>query len=161
MSQERDDLLESLRKHRGFLIYTTRDLTDAQAALRPTASELCLGGLVKHVTLVERRWADFIIGGAEQMNATPVDWMDAFQMTGGDTLASLLSAYAARAAETDNLVESVDLDQVHPLPAAPWYEPGAAWSVRRVLLHIVAETAQHAGHADILRESIDGSKTMG
>jgi uncharacterized protein DUF664 len=54
-----------------------------------------------------------------------------------------------------------DLDVSHPLPSAPWFEPGARWSTRRVLLHIIAETAQHAGHADIIRESLDGSKTMG
>jgi hypothetical protein len=44
---------------------------------------------------------------------------------------------------------------------APWYTPGEQWTARRVVLHIIAETAQHAGHADIIRESIDGAKTMG
>ena len=46
------------------------------------------------------------------------------------------------------------------LPKAPWHEPGTSWSVRRVVLHIIAETAQHAGHADILREHIDGATSM-
>ena len=54
-----------------------------------------------------------------------------------------------------------DLDADHPLPDAPWFEAGARWSARRVLLHVLAETAQHAGHADIIRESLDGAKTMG
>ena len=54
-----------------------------------------------------------------------------------------------------------DLDADHALPDAPWFELGARWSTRRVFLHVIAETAQHAGHADILRESIDGQKTMG
>ena len=53
------------------------------------------------------------------------------------------------------------LDQEYALPEAPWFEPGASWSVRRCIVHIVAETAQHAGHADIIRESIDGRKSMG
>ncbi len=43
-----------------------------------------------------------------------------------------------------------------PLPGAPWFEPGAVRSVRRVLTQLIAETAQHAGHADILRETLDG-----
>ena len=47
------------------------------------------------------------------------------------------------------------------LPEAPWFEQGASWSARRVLAHLIAETAKHAGHADIIRESIDGPKTMG
>ncbi len=54
-----------------------------------------------------------------------------------------------------------DLDVSHPLPKAPWFAPGERWSARRVLLHIMAETAQHAGHADIIRESLDGAKSMG
>lgn len=69
--------------------------------------------------------------------------------------------YARVAATTDALVGSLDLDAAHPLPPAPWFPPGAVWSVRRTVLHILAETAQHAGHADIIRESIDGAKTMG
>nr|WP_299520382.1 DUF664 domain-containing protein [uncultured Serinicoccus sp.] len=54
-----------------------------------------------------------------------------------------------------------DLDATHPLPQAPWFEEGASWSVRRVALHMLAEIAQHAGHADIIREAIDGQRTMG
>ena len=71
-------------------------------------------------------------------------------------------SYEQVAARTDALVESLpDLDLSHPLPPAPWFAPGATRSARRVFLHIVAETAQHAGHADIIRETIDGQKTMG
>ena len=81
---------------------------------------------------------------------------------GAILLAGLLDDYQAAAAETDELLVSLpDLDARQPLPEAPWYEPGASWSARRVLLHVIAETSQHAGHADIIRESIDGAKTMG
>ena len=79
-----------------------------------------------------------------------------------ETLADVLAGYAEVAERTDELVRTLpDLDVSHPLPEAPWFEPGAVRSARRVFLHIVAETAQHAGHADILRESLDGQKTMG
>ena len=66
------------------------------------------------------------------------------------------------AQRTDDLVASLpDLNLSHPLPNAPWFPPGERRSARRVFLHIIAETAQHAGHADIIRESLDGAKSMG
>ncbi|GAA2703999.1 DinB family protein [Micromonospora olivasterospora] len=161
LTGERGDLLQTLREQRGFLRQTVDGLTDEQAALRSTVSELCLGGLIKHVTIVEQRWMRFAVGGAEAMEAEPVDWAGMFRMTEGETLAGLLDEYARVAAAADELVATLDLDASHPLPVAPWFEPGASWSVRRVLLHVIAETSQHAGHADILREAIDGAKTMG
>ena len=164
---ERADLLESLARQRHFLRYTTRGLTDDQARQRTTASELSLGGLIKHVAAVEGRWARFISGGAPAMgggrrSADPDAWSQGFRMLEDETLAGLLDAYAEAARRTDELVATLpDLDAAHALPEAPWFEPGAKWSARRVLLHVIAETAQHAGHADIIRESLDGAKTMG
>ena len=152
---------QSLGRHRGFLRYTVRDLTDEQAARRTTVSELTLGGLIKHVASTEASWMRFATGGAEAMESEPADWENGFRMLPGETLAGLLETYDRVAAQTDTLVATLELDAAHPLPVAPWFEPGASWSVRRVLLHIIAETSQHAGHADILREAIDGSKTMG
>ncbi|MBO1418279.1 DinB family protein [Streptomyces sp. FH025] len=159
---EREELVETLEKHRGLLRHTARDLTDEQAARRTTASELSLGGLVKHVTAVEGVWTRFITGGAEAMGSGDGDWASQFRMAEGETLAGLLAEYERVARETDELVRDFpDLDLAHPLPSAPWFEAGASWSARRVLLHLIAETAQHAGHADIIRESLDGAKSMG
>ena len=163
---ERGDLVQSLDRQRQFLRQTTRGLTDEQAAQRTTASELSLGGLIKHVTLVERQWINFILEGPSAMGgrdeASMTAWMDAFRMGEGDTLPRLLEAYEEVARRTDDLVVTIpDLDADQPLPEAPWHEPGSRWSARRVLLHVIAETAQHAGHADIIRESLDGAKTMG
>jgi hypothetical protein len=163
---ERADLLETLDKHRGFLRHTVGSLTDDQAGQRTTTSALCLGGLIKHVALVEERWGDFIERGPAAMASTDKASMqahtDSFRMLPGETLAGLLDRYDEVARRTDNLVASLaSLDASHPLPDAPWFEPGARWSARRVFLHIIAETAQHAGHADIIRESLDGAKTMG
>ncbi|GAA3124416.1 DinB family protein [Planomonospora alba] len=158
---ERADLLQTLDRHRGFLLQTVAGLTDEQAALRTTVSELCLGGIIKHVTGVETRWARFMVGGAAAMRSEPVDWAAEFRMEEGETLAGLIDAYGRTARRTDELVATLDLDASHPLPQAPWFEPGASWSVRRVLLHVIAEISQHAGHADIIREALDGAKTMG
>jgi len=162
---ERADLLQSLATQRYFLRRTTRDLTDEQAAQRTTVSELSLGGLIKHVTLTERQWMRFIVEGPSAMSwdeASSGDWMAAFRMLDGETLVGLLENYAQVARQTEDLVAQLpDLDAAHPLPPAPWFEPGARWSARRVLLHMIGETAQHAGHADIIRESLDGAKSMG
>jgi uncharacterized damage-inducible protein DinB len=164
LTGERADLLKILTTRRHFLRHTAQNLTDEQAALTPTASALSVAGLIKHVAAVEYAWQRFAVGGAEAMNAAstpPEDWADGFRMTEGETLRGLLDRYAEVAATTDELVATLDLDTSYPLPEAPWFEPGASWSVRQVLLHLVGETAQHAGHADIIRETIDGQKSMG
>ncbi|MFJ8442466.1 DinB family protein [Kitasatospora griseola] len=166
LTGERADLLAALDRHRGFLRYTVRGLTDDQAQQRLTVSELTLGGLIKHVAAIEERWTRFALGGAEAMRSAgaPSDaqaWADQFRMLPGETLDVLLERYRAVAEHTDGLVATLDLDGEHALPSAPWFEPGAVWSVRRVLLHILAEITQHAGHADILRETLDGQRTMG
>jgi len=165
LTGERADLLQSLARSRYFLRHTTRGLTDEQAAQRTTASELCLGGLIKHVTLTERQWIRFIEEGPSAMafgESSMGDWMSAFRMLPGETLAGLLADYDRCAEQTAEVVGGLpDLDASQPLPEAPWFEPGARWSARRVLLHVIAEIAQHAGHADIIRESLDGAKSMG
>lgn len=161
---ERADLLDLLSKHRFFLRVTVEGLDDEQAARRTTVSELCLGGLIKHVTFCERGWVDFILDGTTAMEMTEdsyAEHADSFRMLPGETLQSLLAEYAEVAARTDAVLAEVDLNSSHALPEAPWFPPGARWSARRVLTHIVAETAQHAGHADIIRESLDGTRTMG
>jgi uncharacterized damage-inducible protein DinB len=166
---ERADLLAALASARRFLRYTTRDLTDEQARQRTTVSELCLGGLIKHVAAVEQSWTRFIVEGPSAMGdaseMTEADYAERasqFSLLPTETLDGVLGDYQQVASRTDELVGTLpDLNAAQPLPRAPWFPPGAQWSARQALLHIVAETAQHAGHADIIRESLDGAKTMG
>ncbi len=175
---ERADLLATLAAARAALTATTRGLTDAQAGERTTVSALCLGGLVKHVASMEDAWVRFVVEGAPAMRYDlpdgvtwadmaagtareyprwAIDHQEEFRMLPGDTLAGILERYARIAARTEEVIAAVpDLSATHPLPAAPWHEPGGVRSVRGVLAHLIAETAQHAGHADILRESLDG-----
>jgi hypothetical protein len=163
---ERADLLAALGKHRRFLVGTLTDVSDVDAGRRTTVSELCLGGIVKHVTQTDQMRCGFIEQGA---SAFP-RWddpdafqarLDSFVMLPGDTVASVLEAYAVVAARTDALVVGLpSLDATQALPEAPWFEKGE-WTARRTFLHLLAELSQHAGHADIVREAIDGHKTMG
>jgi uncharacterized damage-inducible protein DinB len=171
---ERADLLEALRQHRHFLRHTVQGLTDDQARERTTVSELTLGGLIKHVAETERGWADFILNGPEEVGIGDwsegaeippevlEEWGAMFRLLPDETLEGVLAEYEEVARRTDELVATLpDLDVSQPLPPAPWFPKGARRSARRVFLHIIAETAQHAGHADIIRESLDGQKTMG
>ena len=166
---ERADLLAELGNSRHFLRFTTRDLTDEQAARRTTASELTVGGLIKHVAAAEETWSRFLTDGPAPFpdfsKMTPEDFErrgDQFRLLPGETLQGVLDDYAKTAERTDEIIRTVpDLNTEHPLPNAPWFPPGAKWTVRRAILHIISETAQHAGHADIIRESLDGAKSMG
>ncbi|MGH3844035.1 MAG: DinB family protein [Pseudonocardiaceae bacterium] len=173
LSGERADLLDTLAQHRFFLRNTTRDLTGEQAGRRTTVSALCLGGLIKHVAHVEEVWVRFIESGPKAMTGNGKAWSEwtgedyaqretTFQMLPGETLTGVLAHYQDIARHTDELIAThPDLDLSQPLPDAPWYPPGTSWTVRRALVHILAEIAQHAGHADIIREALDGAKTMG
>ena len=174
LTGERADLLDVLHKHRGLFRVTVQGLSDEQARTRSTVSELTLGGLIKHVAQVEKEWAGFVARarlsgptstGRTSTGATRRPRSPSTPTASGCWRArpwpALLEEYDAVAAATDALVATVDLDSSQPLPEAPWFAPGARWSARRVFTHILAETAQHAGHADIIREAIDGQKSMG
>jgi hypothetical protein len=164
LTGERADLIQTLDRHRAFLRFTVQGLTDEQATQRTTVSELTLAGLIKHVAHTEQTWAGFAQRGPEAFgtgNWSEEAWLAEWRLQPGETLAGVLAEYEEIARRTDELAATLDLDAAYPLPEAPWFEPGAVWSVRRTLLHLIAETAQHAGHADILREALDGQKTMG
>lgn len=165
LDTERTDLLKALAKARHFLKFTAQNLTHEQAASTPTASALCIGGLIKHVTSVERNWVLFIQEGAPaQSSFEDVDWearAKEFRLLPDESLADVIADYDRAAEETAQVVAELDsLDVSHPLPEAPWFEKDS-WTARTVLMHIIAETAQHSGHADIIRETIDGQKSMG
>jgi uncharacterized damage-inducible protein DinB len=179
LTGERRDLVEALRAHRAFLRQTVQGLDQEQATRRTTVSVLNLAGLIKHVADTEESWLRFARGDSGAMDGgawNDIDWddpviqqrladgdirHDEFNLVGDETLEGVLAHYKAVGAATDAFVVDADLDVSHPLPEAPWFEPGASRSVRRVLLHVIGETAQHAGHADIVREALDGAKTMG
>lgn len=163
---EREALIGALDQQRQLLKRTVAGLSLEQVTARPTVSALCLGGIIKHITAMERRWARFITDGPSAVGGFSPEAMEAhaatFRVEPGETLEDLLQDLDRAGAETDQLIRRLaSLDESHPLPEAPWFPPGARWSARQVVLHILAETAQHSGHADIVRESLDGARTMG
>jgi hypothetical protein len=156
---ERAEILQMLAAQREVLLITVRGLGDADAGARTTVSDLTLGGIVKHLTQGHRAWTHILAG----REGTPDGFWDTSQyyLAEGDTLAGLLEAYAVGARATEEAVAALpNLDVTVPLPEAPW-APGVVdrWSARRILLHLLRETAQHAGHADIIRQTLDGANT--
>jgi uncharacterized damage-inducible protein DinB len=160
VTDERELLLAYLNQQRDGIRYAAFGLTDEQARLAPTASTLTIGGLVKHVTATERSWMDVVLqrppGTREEQEAS---WQDGFRLGDDETLADALARYDELAKETDAELTGIDLGRAVPVPkGVPWYPDDVeAWTVRWVVLHIIEETARHAGHADIIRESIDGA----
>ena len=153
---ERSALLAFLAQQRYVLRLAAYGLSEEQLWATPTAGTLCLGGLLKHVAAVEEHW----IGLALRRPADPPeDYGRDFRREPTDTIATVLDRYGAVARHTEEAIAGMDLDEPVPVPpGVPWFpDDVAAWSVRWVLLHLIEETARHAGHADIVRESVDGA----
>ena len=157
---EREGLLAFLAQQRCVLRVAAHGLSDEQARATPSASALSVGGLIKHVATTERGWIDTVLqreGGSED------DYAANFRLLPGETLADVLDLYDQVARRTEAVIAEIpDLGQAVPVPRdVPWFPDDVeAWSVRWVLLHLIEETARHAGHADIVRESLDGATAM-
>ncbi|HEX2173985.1 MAG TPA: DinB family protein [Dehalococcoidia bacterium] len=157
IADERTGLLAYLAQQRYVLRLTAYGLTDEQARAIPTRSPLSVGGLIKHVAATESYWIDLVL---QRHRSSEVDYEANFRMGPEETLAGILRLYEATAAETERVIATIpDLGQAVPVPkGVPWFPSDVeAWSVRWVLHHLIAETARHAGHADIIRESLDGA----
>ena len=164
VADEREGLLAFLAQQRQALRAACFGLDEQQARATPSASALSVGGLVKHLTTVEHGWMRRAQGlpepSPEDAEAAEGDYAEGFRLGPDETLAGTLAAYDAVAAETEKIIAGIaDLGQPVPVPkGVPWFPDDVeAWSVRWVLLHLIEETARHAGHADIVRESIDGA----
>jgi uncharacterized damage-inducible protein DinB len=158
---ERGALLAFVEEERGGIRRALLGLSEEQAASRPSAGELSLGGLLKHVAEVEQGWIARARGEQPAVKRDESNWHECFVLTGGETVASQLAYYEKVAAETEAFLRSVpSLDDTFALPNDPWFPPDGRVSMRWVALHLIRETARHAGHADIIRESLDGKTTF-
>jgi hypothetical protein len=158
VADERDGLLAYLAQMRLVLRVAAYGLTEEQARAAPSASPLSVGGLVKHCACTERSWIDIMLqrpGGG-----TSEGYERGFELGPDETLPDVMTLYDEVASETEAAVAGIDdMGQAVPVPkGVPWFPADVeAWSVRWVLLHLIQETARHAGHADIIRESVDGA----
>ena len=161
VADEREGLLAFVAQQRLAIRTTAFGLTDEQARATPSVSTLSIGGLIKHAAAMERGWIDIVLPRERPApEAAEAGYESDFQLGPDETLADVLATYDEVAAETAAVIAGIaDLGQAVPVPqGVPWFPDDVeAWSVRWVLLHLIEEVARHAGHADIVRESIDGA----
>lgn len=158
VTDEREALLAFLAQQRDSVRVSAYGLTDEQARTAGSVSELTIAGLVKHLTAVELSWMDTVL--EQESAAKGDDYGSNFQVAADESVRELLERYDDAAKRTESVVAAIeDLGRPVPVPqGVPWFPPDVeAWSVRWVLLHLIEETSKHAGHADIVRESIDGA----
>src|SRR5438477_390147 len=160
---ERTDILAGLASARYFLRFAARDLTDEQARQRTTASELTLGGLIKHVAGIEQGWATFTLEGPSALGnfddmseADMARWADQFKLLPDETLAGVLADYekvAQRAGELGqlNLLGLLDEEDLRNVVAVGGQLPGDHRDQRSAGLeqggrpgeHLAADQVEH------------------
>src|SRR2546423_453904 len=157
VADEREGLMAYLEHQRHVLRVAAYGLTDEQARATPTTSPLSVGGLIKHCAAMERSWMDTVL--ERKRDGAEGEYEAGFTLEPGETVADVLALHRQAAHETDTIVDDLALDDPVPVPRdAPWFPKDIdACSVRWVLLHLIEETARHAGHADIIREALDGA----
>jgi uncharacterized damage-inducible protein DinB len=151
-ADERTTLTQFLDQYRRTIVRKVEGLDDEQARTSPAS--IHLAGLVSHLLYVERFWFTVVIDGNEDAD---LPWDDApgsdpdVDWKPQERLAELVRMYEEEWARSDEILARNDLDRV--------VEKGerAGCSVRWILAHMVEETARHAGHADIVRELLDGT----
>jgi hypothetical protein len=154
---ERGALLSFVEAQRGAIRRSLIGLTEEQAASRPSASGLSLSGLLKHVAETELNWLRLAQQRPNEKARTEETWADSFRLVGDETVPQMLEFWAKVATETEEFIHSVEsMNDTFPLPEAPWFPKDERCSMRWMVVHLVEEIARHAGHADIIRESLDG-----
>jgi len=158
MTDPKATLLKYLRGARAALVWKLDGLTEYQIRrpLTPTATNLL--GLVKHLSIVEASYFGECFGRPfpEHMpwwddDAEPTD--DAWA-TAEESRAEIVERYQRACAHADATIEALELDA--PGRVEWWGDDGEV-TLHTILVHVLAETNRHAGHADILRESLDGA----
>lgn len=143
-SDERELYLDWLAHLRGAVLRNVEGLSDEQARWQPGEALIPLLGIVNHLTHVEWRWIDGGMQGAE-VSRSESEFAPGPELT----LSRAVAAYHARAAETAAVARSLPLDA----PCGRHENADLRW----VLVHLINETARHAGHADAVRELLDGT----
>ncbi len=161
-TDERDNLATFIAQQQDAFRASVFGLTDDQAGLTPTASSMCVGVLVKHAAQVQTGWLEQAVAAPDPVPAAGPEayaaYQEAWTWSEDDTVAAAVAFLDEVSAKVLDAVRTLDPDTAVPVPDAPWFPKDVeAWSVRWVWMHLVEELARHAGHADIIREAVDGA----
>ncbi|MFE2597287.1 DinB family protein [Streptomyces sp. NPDC057617] len=153
-ADERTQLLGWLDMQRAIIHWKCEGLSEADAhrPVLPSSPMMSMAGLVSHMRWAEHLWFEVILMGRPAEGPMFEEADDADMMVEGIPLAQLLEEYERQCAVSDELVAAHGLDDVGRHPD---FKASAA-SVRWMVLHMIEETARHAGHADAIRELLDG-----
>ncbi|MET7901497.1 DinB family protein [Streptomyces sp. NPDC005355] len=155
-ADERTQLVGWLDMQRAIIQWKCEGLSEADAhrALLPASPLMTMAGIVSHMRWVEHLWFEIMLLGRPAEGPHFEGPEDADMMVEDIPLAQLLADYTRQCAVSNEIVADHSLDDVgrHPDFRA------AAANVRWLLLHMIEETARHAGHMDAIRELIDGEK---
>jgi uncharacterized damage-inducible protein DinB len=155
VTTEAEALVAFLRQQRAGLANAAFGLSEVQLRSTPTASALSVGGLLKHAAHTEEQWVDMVVG---RHASSAEAYLDSFALREGDSVASLTAELDRVGKATEAVVAGLpDLGQEVELSEGPWFPTGGGFTVRWILLHVLEELSRHAGHADIIREHVDGA----
>lgn len=147
---EKELLMLFLQNQREILLWKVRGLRSEQLTATPLPSSISLIGLVKHLTRVERNWLQQdLVGPGEWSFTAP---QDEWHLEPGENAMDVLADYREAIAASDEMVSRYELDT--PLVDPHPMQKGV--TLRWALMHMIEETARHVGHADMIREAIDG-----
>ena len=157
VADEREAIDAYLIQQRDGLKYAAYGLTEDQLRTKPSRSQLTVGGLIKHAAYTEQNWIQTMLALPPVLDGADA-YADTFAVDQDDTAESIIAKLEQVGRETSAAIrDRTSLDQPVTLPPAPWFPPGEGYTARWVLFHVIEELARHAGHADIVREHIDGA----
>jgi uncharacterized damage-inducible protein DinB len=149
-SAEREVLEAFLDMYRQIVSRKVAGLPEEQLRQRLVPSRTTLAGLIQHLTSVEQEWFQLVLAQrpVPEVEGRPAD--DGWAVRPGETAASIIAAYDRACQASREVAAGFGLDDAVPHPRL------GQVSLRWVYVHLIEETARHAGHADILREQTDG-----
>jgi uncharacterized damage-inducible protein DinB len=156
---ERDMLIAFLEYHRATMLMKVSGVSDADLRRSIVPSGITLLGMVKHLGYVERHWFPWVFAAEEEGYPWTEQYPNGgFRVEPGETLEQVLALYRMEVGRSRRITAAASLEDMAQRRIPYYRQRSQTWqpTLRWILLHMIEEMARHNGHADLLRESIDG-----